>query len=144
MLIRDVMSPDFHTAPRSESLRTAVGIMLRSDAEAVVLTEDGDPNGLITQRKALVAAFKTDDPLTEIPLDGFGSGFRVTVAPDTTVLFAIGRLISADQDVLAVIEDLDLVGIVTREDMLDEYSNLQREAIEADEKRSEWESPTSS
>lgn len=141
MLIRDVMSTDVRRVPRSESLRTAVGVMLRTNVEAVVLTADGDPNGLITMRKALIAAFKTDDSLSEIPLQGFASGFSVSVAPDSTVLFGIGRLVSSDLDVLPVLDGLELVGIVSREDMLDEYSNLRREAIEDNEKRSEWESP---
>ncbi|MFW6436021.1 MAG: CBS domain-containing protein [Halococcoides sp.] len=142
MLISEVMSTDFRTVPRSESLKAAVGVMLKADVEAVIITDGGDPSGIVTRRKALIASFKTDDPLSEIPLAGFSSGFPTSVAPDSTVLFAIGQLVSSNLEVLPVIDDLDLVGIVTRENMLDEYSNLRNEAFDSLERRTEWESKT--
>lgn len=140
MLIREVMSTNVQTVARTESLRTAVTVMLRTNVEAVVLTEDGDPNGLVTERRALAAGVKTDEPFSEIPLTGFGTGFPNSVSPDTTVLFGIGRIVSAAIDVLPVLDGLDLVGLVSREDMLGEYSNLRREAIATNDQRAEWES----
>jgi len=142
MLISDVMNTDYRTVARSESLKTAVGVMLRADVEAVIITDEDDPSGIVTRRKALVASFKTDDPLSEIPLAGFSSGFPTSVGPDSTVLFAIGRLVSSDLEVLPVVDGLDLVGIVTRQDMLDEYTNLRNEAFDTLERRSDWESTT--
>ncbi|WEL18927.1 CBS domain-containing protein [Halorhabdus sp. BNX81] len=138
MLIRDVMSTDYLTVSRDRSLRAAVEILLKDGRESIIITDGDDPDGLITQRSALIACYKTDDPLSEIPVSGFASGFPTSVKPDATVLFAIGQLINADTDVLPVVEGLELVGVVTREDMLNEYTNLRNEAFNTVEQRKDW------
>jgi len=139
VLIRDVMSREYLTVKRGQSLRDAVEAMLKEGQESVIITNEGEPDGLITRRSALIAAYKTDEPLSKVPVSGFASGFPTSVKPDATVLFAIGQLINADEEVLPVVEDLELVGVVTRENLLDEYTNLRNEAFDTIERRKEWE-----
>lgn len=139
MLVRNLMTSDFETVARDASLYVAVETMLRSGTEYVVLTSDEEPDGLITQRKALIACYKTERALPEIPVSGFAVGFPTTIKPDATALLATGHLVKADVSVLPVVEGLELVGVVTREDLLDNSSNLRREVFEQDERRDDWE-----
>lgn len=139
MLIGEIMTDEYESISRSRRLKTAVGVMLKNGTEFVILTDESEPDGIITRRSALIACYKTDEPLSEIPVSGFASGFPTTVEPDSTVLFAIGLLVSNDAEVLPVVDGLELVGIVTREILLEKYSNLRNEAFANIERRIEWE-----
>lgn len=141
MLVSEVMTTDLPTVDIAGSLREATVEMLELDRSNVLLAEDGEPVGLLTFRKALIACCQTNAPIDDIPLAKFTRGFDVTVEPSTTLLFAIGHMKRANVTVLPVQEDLDIVGLVTREDVVRNVSNFRKEAARIKDQRSRWKQP---
>lgn len=138
MLVDEILTTEFEQVSRDATLAEAVGRMLERESDYVVLTDAGDPDGVLTERKALVAAYKTGKALSEIPVAGFSTGFPTTVTPDTTVLLAVAHMRESGVEVLPVVEDLELVGVVTRETLLDNMKNLRSEALSVAEQGKEW------
>lgn len=138
MLVREIMTTDIETLTREASLYRAVELMLREEIDHVIVTEDGSPAGVVTRRKVLVATYKTDSPLSEIPLSTFARGFEITVEPTRTVLLSVGHLQGSNADCLPVVDDLDVVGVLTKDDILDNVSNIKSETLEAEKRGREW------
>ncbi len=138
MLVREIMTTDVETVPRERSLEEPVGTMLREDVDHVIITEDSSPAGVVTRRKALAAAYRTGDPLSEVPLSTFARGFEASVEPTRTVLLSVGQLRRSSADCLPVVDDLDVVGVLTKDDVLDNVSNITTETLEADRQSREW------
>lgn len=140
MLVREIMTTDVETLPRNSTLYRAVETMLREEASHVIVTEDGTPAGVVTRRKVLVATYRTDDPLSEIPLSSFDRGFDVTVEPTRTVLLSVGYLQRSSAECLPVVDDLDIVGVLTKDDILENVSNIKSETLEAEKRGRKWSS----
>lgn len=138
MLVREIMTKEIETLSRDSTLRQAVGEMLRQGVDHVIVTEDDSPAGIITRKKALVAAYKTDDPIGDIQLSAFGLGFDVTIEPARTVLLSVGHLQRSDADCLPVIDDLSVVGVLTKDDIIHNVSNIKKETLEANQQGREW------
>jgi CBS domain-containing protein len=142
VLVRDIMTTDVQRVDRSTTLAAAVERMLRNETDHVVVMEDDTPTALVTRRKALLAAFKTGDPLADIPLSGFGRGFDRIGRPDRTVLLSVGELKRAGADCLPILEDTNVVGVLTRRDVLENVSNITSETLAADREGRDWASGT--
>lgn len=138
MLVKKIMSRNFETASREQSLDEIVGAMLTHDVDHVVVMEGDTPSAIITQRKALIASYKTDAPLSEIPVSGFGRGLETSVGPNSTVLLSVGKMQSAKTECIPVVDGLDIVGILTKDDVIDNVSKITDEVLEHDERREEW------
>jgi len=138
MLVKDIMITEFATVDQSASLKDAAVGMVKSDHEFLIVTEDDQPSGLITPRRALVACVKTGKPIDSIPSSGFANGFPVTIEPDTPVLFAISHMRRSQVDVLPVQKDLSIVGVVTRSEIVNNVSNMRNEAINNASEGAKW------
>lgn len=137
MLIREIMTEDFAAVERDETLNRAVRSMLRDDIDHVVVEEEGAPSAIITRRKALNACYQTDAPLSEIPVSGFGRGFEAMIKPNTTVLLAVGRIQNSEVSCLPVVDEMEVLGILTKDDIIDNVSNITSDTLQ-DDRRSEW------
>lgn len=140
MLVRDLMSTDLVTAPADASLREAVGRMLEGGVGSVIVLNEGEPAGMVTETDALLAGYRTDRPLGSIPVRSTMSGPVVTVTPSTPVREAIDRMVTNDIKKLPVLEGIDLVGIVTMSDVVDHHGALLQRARSIEEQRERWES----
>lgn len=141
MLVSEIMIEEFATVETSGTLKDAVVTMLKSDHDYLIVTDDGQPTGLITPRRALVACVKTGKPIHEIPVSGFASGFPVTIEPDTPVLFAISHMRRSQVDVLPVQDGLSIEGVVTRNEIVQNVSKMRTEAINNAQEEQEWTDP---
>ncbi|MFB6195137.1 MAG: CBS domain-containing protein [Haloplanus sp.] len=140
MLVRDVMVTDVVTCGPDTSLRTAGRRMLDADVGSVVVVDDGVPVGIVTETDALRAGVLTDRPFDGVAIREVASGPLVTVAPETTVRKAVDRMKDEGVKRLPVVDDGDLVGIVTRTDVAAHYGAFVREAHALDARREDWES----
>ena len=141
MLVNEIMTTDLPTIDVGDSLGAATRWMLDHDRSTILLTEDDDPVAVLTFRKALIACCQTNAPIDDIPLAKFTRGFDITVEPDTTLLFAISQMTRAKVDVLPVQEDLEIVGLITREDVVRNVSNFRKEAARLQGQRARWRQP---
>lgn len=139
MLVKHIITEDFETIPRNQTLDDAVELMLKNKIDYVFIIEDNDePAAMITRRKALVACYKTDRPLSEIPISGFSRGLETTIGYNTTVLIAVGKLRRAKMDCLPVVDGMSVEGVLTRDIVINNISNITNDILESEERLHEW------
>lgn len=128
------------TARVSASLEQVVEKMLEARVGSVIVVEDGTPLGIITETDVLLAGYRADRCFGDIPAKPVASSPLITVEPDTTVRMAVDRMRENGIKKLPVQDDLDLVGIVTKSDIVAAQPDLVDEAIHNEERQAAWES----
>ena len=109
------------------TVRDAAESMLRNRIGNVVVTDGGTPAGILTESDVLHAAYVTDDPLSTIPVQKAASAPLVTVRPDATLRTATERMRSEGVEKLVVVDGVTPAGIVTTQDVVDNYAGIRRE-----------------
>jgi CBS domain-containing protein len=127
MLVEEVMTADLVTCEADATVRTAAELMLRNRIGSVVVTDGGTPAGILTESDVLHAAYATDDPLSTIPARKAASAPLVTVRPDATLRTATERMRSEGVKKLVVVDGVTPAGIVTTQDVVDNYAGIRRE-----------------
>jgi CBS domain-containing protein len=140
MLVRDLMSAEVVTIDIANSLRAAAKLMLSARVGSVIVTEDGNRVGILTENDALAAGCVADVPFDEIPVSEAMSRPLVTIQPDKTVRAAVERMEAEDVKKLPVVDGMDLLGIVTMSDVVKGYQEIMQEAHQIDDRRDGWES----
>ena len=138
MLVSEVMTEDVVTVPVDGTLGDAVVKMLEYRIGSVIVTRDGDPTGIVTETDVLISGSEYGEPFDATPLEEAMSHPLVTVEPDATVRAAVERMREGGVKKLPVVDDLDVVGIVTQQDVVFAHPLLLREAIHNEERRTEW------
>ena len=138
MLVEDLMSTDVVTCDASGTLRETVRPMLRERVGSVIVTESGDPAGIVTETDVLQAGYATDAPLSEIPVRKVMSSPLVTVSPSKTVRGAIEQMEGRGVKKLVVVEELEVVGILTATDLTRHYSEIRSEIHSIEQSGSGW------
>lgn len=119
MNVRDVASADVVTAEIDDTVRE-VSVRMRDAGvgSVVVLDGRGDPIGVVTDRDLVVYVCDPDrDPDTTTANDVMAREV-VSVGPDASVLEAAAVMAEANVRRVPVLDDGDLVGIVTLDDLL--------------------------
>lgn len=135
MLVADAMTAEVVAIPVGTSLEEAVGRMLHHDIGAVIVEREGEPTGIVTTTDVLVASYRRGEALAAIPVADVMSHPLVSIGPEATVRAAVTRMGEADVKRLAVVEDLELLGIIAQSDVVRNHSDLLREAIRHEERR---------
>ena len=140
VLVEELMSTDVVTVDLDASLAEAVERQLSAGVGSVVVLDDGNPCGIVTEHDALGAALRTGRPLDEIPVAKLAHGTVVTTQPGTTVQTVARQMSEKGVKKVPVIDGLDLVGILTLTDIVWHLSEIRTEASEIDAARDRWES----
>jgi CBS domain-containing protein len=112
--IRDVMTRDPVTLASTETLAGAAKQMRDADIGVVVVTDNGDVAGLVTDRDIVVRGIAEDlDPFTTTLATCCTTGDTVTVTPDDTIDHAVGLMREHAIRRLLVVEGGKPVGIVS-------------------------------
>ncbi|ELZ33701.1 CBS domain-containing protein [Halorubrum tebenquichense] len=127
MRVEEVMTTDLVTCDADAAVRDAAERMLRNRVGSVVVTDGGTPAGILTESDVLHAAYATDDPLSTIPVQKAASAPLVTVGPDATLRTATERMRSEGVKKLVVVDGVTPAGIVTTQDVVDNYAGIRRE-----------------
>jgi CBS domain-containing protein len=138
MLVKEIMTGDFETIPRDQTLDQAVELMLSNKVDHIFTVEGETPTAMITRRKALTACYKTDAPLSDIPISGFSRGLETKVGPNETALIAVGKLRRANVNCLPVVSGMSVEGVATKDDIIENLSTITTDIIENDERKDEW------
>lgn len=138
MLAKHIMTRDFETVPDDRTLDDAVELMLGNRVDHVFVVEDGTPAAMLTRRKALIACYKTDAPMSSIPISGFASGLETRIGPNETALIAVGKLRRSKVNCLPVVRGMSVEGVVTKDDVIENLSNITSDMMEDDERKDEW------
>jgi CBS domain-containing protein len=127
MLVEAVMTTDLVTCDADATVRDATERMLRNRVGSVVVTDDGTPAGILTESDVLRAGYATDDPLSTIPVRKAASAPLVTVRPSATLRTATKRMRSEGVKKLVVVDGMSPEGIVTTQDVVDNYAGIRKE-----------------
>lgn len=121
------MTTDLVTCDADATVRDATERMLRNRVGSVVVTDDGTPAGILTESDVLRAGYATDDPLSTIPVRKAASAPLVTVRPNATLRTATERMRSEGVKKLVVVDGMSPEGIVTTQDVVDNYAGIRKE-----------------
>jgi CBS domain-containing protein len=116
--IREVMTPDPATCTPNDSVRDAAQAMSEGDFGAVVVVEDGgDVRGILTDRDIVVRAVaEGKDPASTEVREVFTTE-PATLRPDESIDDAVDALREANVRRLPVIEESNVIGIVSIGDL---------------------------
>lgn len=134
------MTDRFEVIQREKQLDGAVELMLQNGVEYLFITEDDSPVAMLTRRKILIACYKTDAPLSEIPIAGFSRGLETRVGPNESALICVGKLRRAKVSCLPVVDGMSVEGVVTRNDVLENLSSITDNMLENENMSEEWKS----
>ena len=127
MLVEDMMSADVVACDVSVMLRRVVQLMLRERVGSVLVTTDGGPAGIVTETDVLHAGYATNDSFSEIPVRKVMSSPIVTISPSKPIRRAMERMKEHGVKKLVVVEDLEVVGVLTASDLTRHYSEIKSE-----------------
>jgi CBS domain-containing protein len=121
------MSTDTEVVDRNDNLRTVEERMATKQLRHLPVLEQGEVVGIVTQRDLFKAAMSSAMGYGEKAQQAYLQSVRVkeimvypvvTVAPDTSVAAAADMLMNKGIGCLPVVEDQQLIGIVTKTDLL--------------------------
>lgn len=139
MQVRDLMSTEVVTIPVEATVGEAVDRLLAASVGSVVVVdEDGDPVGIVTESDALQAARSTDKPLSALDVRSVGHRPVVTTTPSTSVPTVARQMADEGVKKVPVLDGLELVGIVTLTDIVWHLTSLRQETAAAETVREAW------
>jgi CBS domain-containing protein len=127
MQVREIMSPDVTVVDRNDNVLSIENIMNTKHLRHLPVVEDGDIVGIVSQRDIFKAAMSSAMGFGEKAQQGFLHSVSVkaimvhpvvTVSPDTTVDAAIDLMLQKGIGCLPVVENGQLVGVITKTDLL--------------------------
>lgn len=136
MRIRDIMSTDLITISSGGTLQEAVTKMLDDRVGSVVVQDNDEPTGIITETDVLAVGTTYESPFSEIPVARAMSGNPVTIDPETSLEAAVETMQEYGIKKLPVVEDGTLVGIVTLTDLVYHQQELVEAAKELERQQS--------
>lgn len=136
MSIRDIMSTDLITTSSGANLQEAVTLMLDGRVGSVVIAENDEPVGIVTETDVLAVGTTFENPFSEIPVVRAMSSDPVTIGPETSLQETVETMKAYGIKKLPVVEDGSVVGIVTLTDLVYHQQGLVEEAKRLERQRS--------
>ena len=140
MLVREIMTESVITATAETTLRAAIKQMEAESIGSLIVTRDGEPAGILTTTDAMHAGSVTDRSYGDIALREVASTPLVTTGPTESVRAAVTRMRREGVTKLVVVEGIDIVGIVTMTDVVNNYDGIRKEAQDSVSGGDKWNS----
>ncbi|ACV10372.1 putative signal transduction protein with CBS domains [Halorhabdus utahensis DSM 12940] len=140
MQVTEIMSTDVVTVDRDASLRDAVGKLLTHEVgSVVVVSNEGNPVGIVTETDALNAGYRTGNPFEDIRVMDLAHRPVITTSPSATVQWVARKMADNDVKKVPVMDDLSLVGMVTLTDIVWRLSDIRAEVGDMSTAPEDWE-----
>jgi CBS domain-containing protein len=114
--IREVMTRNPATVDASATIAEAAQVMDKQDIGNVLVVENGDVQGIVTDRDIVVRVLAKGNGPDASVREACSTGLE-TLSPDDSIADAIKKMEQADVRRLPVVEDGKPVGIVTLGDL---------------------------
>ncbi len=116
--VLEIMSKEPVTVRRDATIREAAALMKQQDVGSLLVVANDRPSGIITEKDLVNKVVAEDRRPSELRVEDVMSSPVLTVSPYQEVLEA--ARIMADRKIrrLAVVENGDVVGLVTEKDIL--------------------------
>lgn len=116
--VEEIVETEVIKAEPATPIRSVVAMMAEEGVGSVVVVEDGEPIGILTDRKIALAVETTPD-IAERTAEEFLSGTLVTGTTDMSVFDGLRQLEEAGVRRLPIVDDDGkLAGIITLDDIL--------------------------
>jgi CBS domain-containing protein len=116
--IKEVMTSDPRTVDAADSVADAAKIMAEADVGAVIVVEDGQVSGIVTDRDIAVRAVAEGRDPSGTKAGEIATGSPTTLSPDDSVDDAVKAMEEQNVRRLPVVEDGRPVGIVSLGDVV--------------------------
>lgn len=133
--VADVMTTDVVTRDAETTLEAVAAAMLKNRVGSVVVTEDGNPFGIVTETDVIGAAYHTGDPLAAISTRAVASHPLVTIDETRTIRETIARMEAEGVKKLVVVDGLSVAGIVTMGDVVTHFDEISTEIRHLERRR---------
>ena len=118
---------DVVTIPEARSVVDAIGMLVRHNIGALVVTNRERPSGIFTERDVLRLAARSSNGLATIQVGGVMTPDPVTASPDDELQTVMGVMTERKIRHLPVVERGELVGIVSIGDLLNACRHVAEE-----------------
>lgn len=115
--IRDVMREDVVTLDEEVSVLEAAKLMGEKHLGSVIVTKDGKPMGIFTERDFLSKVILEDCELEDVSVGSYASKPLITISPNFRLKEAAQIMSDMKVKRLVVMENEELVGIFTASDL---------------------------
>ncbi|MFC7074044.1 cyclic nucleotide-binding/CBS domain-containing protein [Halovenus rubra] len=137
MQVAEIMSSPPVTVGPDTTLREASGVMLEEHVGSTLVV-DNALVGILTRSDVLRATYAMGESLAELPVARGMSEDVVTTAPETSIRHALELMKAEHIKKLPLIEDFELVGIVTATDIAVHQPKRVQEVKSAIGRQDNW------
>jgi malate dehydrogenase (oxaloacetate-decarboxylating) len=116
--VRDVMTADIVTVKTTDKVGNAIKMMTAHDIGSVIVTQNGKPTGIVTERDILKRVCPEHLCIKGVTVGEIMSSPLVHIAADAGLGQASSLMALKDVRRLLVMDKVEVVGIVTQKDVL--------------------------
>lgn len=116
-LVRDIMTKDLLTISEKETALKAAQLMSEKGVSSLIVLSDEQPIGIITERDFIKKVCLKELKLSNVKVGDMMSKIRTSASPDTSIDVAVQRMVNNRIRRLPIIENGNLVGIITVTDL---------------------------
>lgn len=121
ILVKDLMSKSVVSAHPSTTIFQIAKLMEKGGIGAILVKKDNMPAGIITDRDFAIKVTTQKLPM-DTPIEKVASYPLVTINSNESILAAASLLSSKKIRKLAVVEDKNVVGIITSTDLVNQIA----------------------
>ena len=116
-LVRDIMTKDLLTISEKDTALKAAQLMSEKGVSSLIVLSDDQPIGIITERDFIKKVCLKELKLSSVKVGDMMSKIRTSASPDTSIDVAVQRMVNNRIRRLPIIENGNLVGIITVTDL---------------------------
>jgi len=124
ILVRDIMSKSLISADPMTSIYQIAKLMEKGEVGAILVKKDNSPAGIITDRDFATKIATQKHPL-ETPVHKVASYPLQTINSNESILIAAEKMSSKKIRKLAVVEDKQVIGIITSTDLVNQLAKMK-------------------
>ncbi|MBN1109482.1 MAG: CBS domain-containing protein, partial [Methanomassiliicoccales archaeon] len=118
ILVREIMSRKPRTGRPDMTVKEAANLMLREGVGSLVILEEGEPVGILTERDLLYKVVAEGRMPSRAKVERVMSSPVITISPEVSVSEAAKRMSDLHMRRLPVVERGRLIGMLTEKDIL--------------------------
>jgi len=128
--VQDIMSKNVKTSEESESLYSVAGMMKKSNISTVIITKQGKPIGIITERDMAQKVVAAGLDVKKTIAKQIMSSPIQAITPDTNIYYAHSLMQKEGFKKLPVMDRAgNLMGIVTQTDINNYFTQKRKEFV---------------
>ena len=116
-LVSDIMTKDLLTISEKDTALKAAQLMSEKGVSSLIVLSDEQPIGIITERDFIKKVCIKELKLSSVKVGDMMSKIRTSASPDTSIDVAVQRMVNNRIRRLPIIENGNLVGIITVTDL---------------------------